>query len=108
MRNKFCEPKKRSIPVWEALTHGDSIYDEKLNELPKRLKLLIQDSIIFIIDDWHGYSGIDVKGSQALSDVLTEMYDFVWFATERNLESLLCRNDHGYLISVGFSGAWSK
>ncbi len=105
IRFAFAEPLS-SAPLWESIKNERGCFND--SEIGAVLKSSIPVSsadslLVLLIADWHGYSSLIIRGVDALSEALGEMYNFVWYVTNEECEFLICRNDHGVVLRASKS-----
>ncbi len=97
IRRHFCDSCHASLPIWEALLNEKSFYDVE-NIEAKRLLSSIDRPVIMLIDDWHGWSGFVLRDGNSVALALEGIYNFVWYVVDATLTSLVCRNDHDFVM----------
>lgn len=98
VREKFGNPRAKSDPLWETLNESRTYHGEEANtQVKQRLKDL-PGPLLFLIDDWHGYSALRIPTGAQLWSLLERSYRFRWYVTDLEMTFVLCKNDHDMLI----------
>src|SRR5260221_5850236 len=97
LRSRFCDAKEASSPLWEAIKSSESFYKEDGTHAVVEFFGKRQGEIVFLIDDWHGCSGIRLLDAEIVPKALEGLYSFKWYATDSNCSFLICRNDHDFV-----------
>jgi len=97
IRAAFGDPRKKSGPLWEALEGGISYQGEEGANAARTHLSELRGPVILLIDDWKGYSAIEISRGADLANVLEESYNFRWYVTNSSVDFVLCRNDHDFV-----------
>lgn len=98
IRRVFCDSRRASFPIWEALLREQSFYDEAANVEARRILSSMERPVVVLIDDWHGWSGFVLQNGISFALALDDLYDFRWYVSDIMLTLLVCRNDHDFVI----------
>lgn len=101
IRELFGDPRNRSDPLWESLNETQAYHaEEAITQIKQRL-MSLHTPLLLLIDDWHGYSAIEISSGPQLWALLDQSYGFRYYITNPSLTFVLCKNDHDVLLVCG-------
>ncbi|MBA3699597.1 MAG: hypothetical protein H0W78_12190 [Planctomycetes bacterium] len=98
IRKYFCDSGKSGGQLWESIRVAEEQFLGGENQPLLEALSIENESIRVLIDDWKGYSAIEVGSSSDFAIILSDFYNFKWYALTSNGSKLICRNDHDYMI----------